>query len=195
MDSYLASVVIFLALLALVSGWMIVAYNRLVRLRNRVDAAWAEVDVQLSKRHDLVPNLVAVVRGYAAHERQTLDEVVEARGAAIAARGPQDQAHAENMLTGALGRLFAQAEAYPELKADQNFEELQARLETIENTLAMARQAYNLSVQGYANLTQTIPTNFVAWLDGFEPREFLSAEEGDRAVPHVELPPAAAPSS
>jgi LemA protein len=181
----------FLALLAFSAVWMIGAYNRLVRLRNQIDAAWAEVDVQLTKRHDLVPNLVAVVQGYASHERGTLDEVVEARSAAISAQGPQEQAHAENMLTGALGRLFAQAEAYPELKADGSFEQLQARLADIETNLAMARRAYNVSVQAYANVIQTIPTNFVAWFNSFEPREFLSAEEGNRDVPRVELPSAA----
>jgi len=191
MDRTSALFFAFLALLAFAAVWMIGAYNRLIRLRNRIDAAWAEVDVQLTKRHDLVPNLVAVVQGYSTHERSTLDEVVEARSAAIAAQGPHDQAHAENMLTGALGRLFAQAEAYPELKADGSFEQLQARLDSIESTLAMARQAYNLSVQAYANVTQTIPTNFVAWFNSFEPREFLSAEAANRDVPHVELPPAA----
>ncbi|MDX6477762.1 MAG: LemA protein, partial [Gaiellaceae bacterium] len=128
MDRTSALFFVFLALLALSAVWMIGAYNRLVRLRNQIDAAWAEVDVQLTKRHDLVPNLVAVVQGYASHERGTLDEVVEARSAAISAQGPQEQAHAENMLTGALGRLFAQAEAYPDLKADGSFEQLQARL-------------------------------------------------------------------
>jgi LemA protein len=184
----------FLALMAFCAVWMIGAYNRLVRLRNQIDAAWAEVNVQLTKRHDLVPNLVAVVQGYATHERGTLDEVVEARSAAISAQGAQQQAHAENVLTGALGRLFAQAEAYPELKADGSFEQLQARLDSIETTLATARRAYNVSVQAYANVTQTIPTNFVAWFNSFEPREFLSADAGIREVPHVELPPAAQPS-
>ena len=194
MDRTSALFFVFLALLAFSAVWMIGAYNRLVRLRNQIDAAWAEVGVQLTKRHDLVPNLVAVVQGYASHERGTLDEVVEARSAAISAQGPQEQAHAENMLTGALGRLFAQAEAYPELKADGSFEQLQARLADIETNLAMARRAYNVSVQAYANVIQTIPTNFVAWFNSFEPREFLSAEEDSRDVPRVELPPAAQPS-
>ena len=191
MDRTSALFFVFLALLAFSAVWMIGAYNRLVRLRNQIDAAWAEVDVQLTKRHDLVPNLVAVVQGYASHERGTLDEVVEARSAAISAQGPQEQAHAENMLTGALGRLFAQAEAYPELKADGSFEQLQARLADIETNLAVARRAYNVSVQAYANVIQTIPTYFVAWFNSFEPREFLSADEGSRDVPRVELPTAA----
>jgi len=191
MDRTSALFFVFLALLAFSAVWMIGAYNRLVRLRNQIDAAWAEVGVQLTKRHDLVPNLVAVVQGYASHERGTLDEVVEARSAAISAQGPQEQAHAENMLTGALGRLFAQAEAYPELKADGSFEQLQARLADIETNLAVARRAYNVSVQAYANVIQTIPTNFVAWFNSFEPREFLSADEGSRDVPRVELPTAA----
>ena len=192
MDTYFVSFVIFLGLLALVCGWGIVVYNRLVRLRNRVDGTWADVDVQLQRRHDLVPNLVAVVQGYAAHERGTLDEVIEARSAAVAAHGPHDQAQAENVLTSALGRLFANAEAYPELKGDESFEELQERLETIESTLAFARQAYNLSVQAYANATQTIPTNFVAWFSDFEPREFLTADSSDREAPMVNLPGAPA---
>ncbi|MDX6492371.1 MAG: LemA protein [Gaiellaceae bacterium] len=193
MDRTSALFFVFLALLALSAVWTIGAYNRLVRLRNQIDAAWAEVDVQLTKRHDLVPNLVAVVQGYASHERGTLDEVVEARSAAISAQGPQEQAHAENMLTGALGRLFAQAEAYPELKADGSFEQLQARLADVETNLAVARRAYNVSVQAYANVTQSIPTNFVAWFNSFEPREFLSADESTRDVPRVDLPPAAQP--
>jgi LemA protein len=191
-DTTFVSFVLFLGALVALGGWSAVAYNRLIRLRNRVDATWADVDVQLQRRHDLVPNLVAVVKGYASHEHGTLDDVIAARTAAVAAEGPHDQAHAENVLTSALGRLFANAEAYPDLKADESFEELQERLETIESTIAFARQAYNLSVQAYANATQTIPTNFVAWFSDFEAREFLSADAVDRESPHVDLPPAAA---
>jgi LemA protein len=167
--------------------WAIVTYNKLVRLRNRVDAVWADIDVQLKKRHDLVPNLVDVVEGYATHERATFDEVTQARSQAVAAESPEDQAHAENVLSGALARLFATVEAYPELEAEERFQDLQEELVRLEDTIALARQAYNLSVQAYNNNVQTVPTNVVAWIASFTARDFLSAPVSDTKVPEVEL--------
>ena len=173
--------------------WAIVTYNKLVRLRNRVDAVWADIDVQLKKRHDLIPNLVEVVEGYATHERATFEAVTRARSQAVTAETPEDQAHAENALSGALARLFATAEAYPDLEAEERFQDLHEELVQLEDTIALARQAYNLAVQAYNNNVQTVPTNVVAWVASFPAREFLSAPVSDTDVPKVELDhPAAA---
>jgi LemA protein len=183
-----------LAALALATLWLGSVYNRLVRLRNRADALWADIDVQLKRRHDLIPNLVAVVSGYATHERGTLDEVTMARTHAIAATSPGEQTQAENVLTGALGRLFANVEAYPELKAVAEFQQLHDELARLENVIAMSRQAYNLTVQAYNNVVDTVPTAFVAWFTSFEDRPYLTAAESDRTLPDVDLsmPPAPA---
>lgn len=162
----------------------IVLYNRLVQARNRVDNAWGQVDVQLKRRYDLVPNLVETVKGYASHERQTLEDVIMARTAAQEATGPEEQAQAENVLTGALRRLFALAEAYPDLKAAPNFADLQTQLADTENRISVSRQIYNDSVLTYNNAVQTVPTNLVAGLGGFKTRPFFEA--GDEA----DTPPA-----
>jgi LemA protein len=185
---------VLLAALALGTVWLGSVYNRLVRLRNRADALWADIDVQLKRRHDLIPNLVAVVSGYSTHERGTLDEVTMARNQAIAATSPGEQTQAENVLTGALGRLFANVEAYPDLKAVAEFQQLHEELSRLENVIAMSRQAYNLTVQAYNNVVDTVPTAFVAWFTSFEDRPYLTAAESDRAVPEVDLtmPPAPA---
>ena len=154
-------------------GWALASYNKLVRLRNQVDASWAQIDVQLKRRYDLIPNLVETVKGYAAHERGTLDAVVAARGGAIATAqkpGVADRAAAENMLSQALGRLFALAEAYPDLKANQNFAALQAELATTEDKIAYARQFYNSAVQTFNTTVQTLPTNIIAGMGGSGPR-------------------------
>lgn len=157
-------------------------YNHLVHARNRVDNSWAQVDVQLKRRYDLVPNLVETVRGYASHERETLEAVVEARKTAEAAEGPPEQAQAENVLTGALRRLFALAEAYPDLKAAPNFSELQTQLGDTEDRIAVARQIYNDAVLTYNNSVQSVPTNLVASLMGFSTRPFFDAgPEADEA--------------
>jgi LemA protein len=185
----LAVLVIVGALLAFVL-WAIVAYNKLVRLRNRADALWADIDVQLKRRHDLVGNLVEVVKGYATHERTTFDEVTEARSEAVSAETPDDRTRAENVLSGALGRLMATVEAYPELKAEDRFQDLHQELVRLEDTIAMARQAYNLTVQAYNNTVQTMPTAIVAWLMSFATREFLSAPASETDVPAVQLSPA-----
>lgn len=173
--------------LILVAVLGIVLYNRLVEARNRVDNAWGQVDVQLKRRYDLIPNLVETVRGYASHERETLDAVVQARGAAQAASGPEEQGAAENVLTGALRRLFALAEAYPELRAAPNFADLQAQLADTENRIAVSRQIYNDSVLTYNNAVQTVPTNLVAGLGGFEARPFFEAEVEADQPPAVEF--------
>jgi LemA protein len=185
---------VLLAALALGTLWLGSVYNRLVRLRNRADALWADIDVQLKRRHDLIPNLVAVVSGYATHERGTLDEVTMARNQAIAASSPAEQTQAENVLTGALGRLFANVESYPDLKAEASFQRLEEELARLERVISMSRQAYNLTVQAYNNVVDTVPTAFVAWFTSFEDRPYLTATESDRDVPEVDMhvPPAAA---
>jgi LemA protein len=193
MDSVDLAVWLFLGALTALVLWTIATYNRLVRLRNRVDAVWADIDVQLKRRHDLVPNLVEVVEAYATHERATFDEVTEARSSAVAAESAEEQAQAENVLSGALARLFATAEAYPDLEAEERFQDLHEDLVRLEDTIAFARRAYNLSVQAFNNAVQTVPTNIVAWLVSFPPREFLSAPASETDVPRVELDlPAAA---
>ena len=187
MDSVDLAAWVFLGLLAGIVLCAIATYNKLVRLRNRVDAIWADIDVQLKRRHDLVPNLVEVVEAYATHERETFEEVTEARSQAVAAESPGDQAQAENALSGALARLLATAEAYPDLEAEERFQALHEDLVRLEDVIALTRAAYNLSVQAYNNSVQTVPTNIVAWIASFPPREFLSAPASDRDVPEVEL--------
>jgi LemA protein len=185
---------VLLAGLAFGVFWIGRVYNRLVRLRNRADSLWADIDVQLKRRHDLIPNLVSVVSGYATHERGTLDEVTMARNQAIAATSPGEQTQAENVLTSALGRLFANVENYPDLKAEGEFRRLQEELSNLERVISMSRQAYNLTVQAYNNVVDSVPTTFVAWFSSFEDRPYLTAAESDRAVPEVDMhiPPAPA---
>ncbi len=169
----------------LVIVWFLTSYNKLVRQRNQVRASWAQIDVQLKRRTDLIPNLVETVKGYAAHERGTLDAVVQARNSAVAAAGAGaaagQRAEAENALTATLGRLFALAEAYPDLKANQNFLALQGELSTTEDKIAYARQFYNSAVQTFNNSVQTVPTNIIAGMTGFKTEtlfEVAGAERG-----------------
>jgi LemA protein len=171
----------------LVIAWGLSSYNRLVRQRNQVDAAWAQIDVQLKRRYDLIPNLVETVKGYAAHERGTLDAVIQARNSAAGAAGqaPATRAPAENALTQTLGRLFALAEAYPDLKANQNFLNLQGELGNTEDKIAYARQFYNSAVQTYNTTTQSIPTNIVAGLGGFRPRDLFQSVGDERGPVQV----------
>ncbi len=179
-------VLIAVAVLVLLALAVIVLYNRLVRLRNRVANAWAQVDVQLRRRYDLIPNLVETVKGYASHERATFEEVTQARTRAQEARTVEEQAQAENVLTAAIGRLFAVAEAYPELRATENFQQLQAELAETEDKIRVARQVYNDTVLSYDNARQTVPTNLVAGLFGFEPRPYFELEEpAAREAPRV----------
>jgi LemA protein len=175
-------VVVVLLVLALAA-----TYNRLVRLRNRAENAWAQVDVQLRRRYDLIPNLVETVKGYAAHERQTFEEVTKARTAAQQAQGVQEQARAENALTAAIGRLFAVAEAYPELRATENFQQLQAQLTDIEQNIAIARQVYNDTVLTYDNSLETVPTNLIAGMFNFRPRAYFETEGAAREAPAVQF--------
>jgi LemA protein len=175
-------------LLLVVIAWAVLTYNRLVRLRNQVDGSWAQIDVQLKRRYDLIPNLVETVKGYAAHERGTLDAVVAARGNAMAAAqtpGLADRAEAENMLTQTLGRLFALAEAYPDLKANQNFAALQGELANTEDKIAYARQFYNSAVQSFNTAVQTLPTNIIAGVGGFRTKDFFEAAGGERGPVQV----------
>ncbi len=173
--------------LVLVLAWGLGAYNRLVRQRNQVDAAWAQIDVQLKRRYDLIPNLVETVKGYAAHERGTLDAVVQARNTAVAVagEGTAARAQAENALTQTLGRLFALAEAYPNLKANENFLSLQGELSTTEDKIAYARQFFNSAVQTYNTSVQSIPTNIVAGVGGFRARDLFQTMGEERGPVQV----------
>jgi len=162
-------------------------YNGLVRGRNRVKEAWSGIDVQLKRRSSLVPNLVETVKGYAAHERETFEEVTRARSQLEQAGGPADAAIANNMLTGALRHLFAVAENYPQLQAAENFRQLQTELSDIEEKIAFARQFYNTNVLDYNNRIQTVPTVFIANMFGFTREEFFEADEAGRAEVAVDF--------
>ena len=179
------TLLIVLGVLALLALAVILIYNRLVALRNRVENAWSQVDVQLRRRYDLIPNLVETVKGYASHERATFEEVTRARTAAQQAEGVADQARAEDALTGAIGRLFAVAEQYPQLRATENFQSLQGDLSDTEQRIAVARQVYNDTVQTYDTAVETVPTNIVAGAFNFERREYFEIEDAARAVPQV----------
>jgi LemA protein len=180
-------VVVALVLAVLLGLAIVVLYNRLVRLRNRVENAWSQVDVQLRRRYDLIPNLVETVKGYAAHERATFEEVTRARTRAQDARTVEEQAEAENVLTAAIGRLFAVAEAYPELRASENFQQLQSQLEETEDKIRVARQVYNDAVLSYENARETVPTNLIAAMFGFEEKPFFEIEEAAREAPRVQF--------
>lgn len=168
---------VVLIIVAAAALYGVFLYNGLVALRQRVNQAFADIDVQLKQRHDLIPNLVETVKGYASHERGTLEAVVEARNAAIAASGPEQVAAAENVLTGALRQLFALAEAYPDLKASANFQQLQAELSDIENKIAAARRFFNNSVQEYNTSIEQFPASLFAGSLGFHHRDFFDLGE------------------
>lgn len=183
MTSILAAGLVGSAVVLLVAVWLVRVYNRLVRMRNQVDASWSQIDVQLTRRHDLIPSLVETVKGYASHERGTLDAVVAARGTAIThTGGDAGRADAENALSRALGRLVALAEAYPQLRASENFAALQSDLATTEDKIAYSRQFMTYAVQQYNTAIETFPTNLVAGLLGFQRRELFAATESDRGV-------------
>jgi len=167
------STIIVLAVIVVIVLWAISVYNSLVSMRQRVNQAFADVDVQLRQRHDLVPNLVETVKGYAAHERGTLEEVIKARNVAVAAQGPAQQAAAENMLSGALRQLFALSEAYPDLKANTNFQQLQAEIADLENKIAASRRFFNNAVQEYNTGIQRFPAALFAGMFGFAQRDFF----------------------
>jgi LemA protein len=172
---------IVLIVIVLVAVAVVAMYNKLVRLRNRCENAWAQVDVQLRRRYDLIPNLVETVKGYAAHESQTFEAVTKARANAQAATSPADKAAAEAELTQALVRLNAVAEQYPELKANANFQDLQNQLNETESKIATSRQVYNDTVLTYDNARETLPTSIIAGIFNFEAREYFELELGDAA--------------
>jgi LemA protein len=178
---------IVLGVIAVLLLWLVVAYNRLVALRQTTGQAWSDVDVQLKQRHDLIPNLVETVKGYAAHEHGTFEAVVKARNAALGAQGPDQAAAAEGALGAALGRLLALSEAYPELKANQNFLQLQSELGDVENKIAAARRFFNNAVAEYNSAIQQVPAVFFAGSLGFLPGKFFEVAEGERAA--IAAPP------
>jgi LemA protein len=179
---------VVLGLLVLLGLFVAVLYNALVKLRVRADAAWSDIDTQLKRRHDLIPNLVETVKGYAAHERGVFQAVTEARSRAMAATTPAQSAQAEGLLTQALGRLIAVAEAYPELKANQNFLSLQQTLGDTEDAIAGSRRGYNTVVQDLNTRIQTVPSNLIAGMFNFRPRDFFEIQDaGERAAPQVKF--------
>jgi LemA protein len=181
------ALIIILVIVVLVGLYAVFSYNRLVSLRNRIENAWAQIDVQLKRRYDLIPNLVETVKGYASHERETLDAVIEARNAGMNASGPHDQAEAENQITGALKSLFALSEAYPDLKANQNFAQLQEELTGTEGRIAYARQFYNDTVYRYNTKIQSFPSNVLANAFRFSEREYFEADDESRGPTQVQF--------
>ena len=178
---------ILLAIVVLLGIYLIVLYNGLVSLRNRIENAWAQIDVQLKRRYDLIPNLVETVKGYAAHEKETLERVIQARNRGVEASGVQEQAQAENMLTGALKQLFALSEAYPDLKANQNFGQLQEELTGTEGRIAYARQFYNDTVYKYNTRIQKFPAVILAGMLRFTEREYFEADDEARGPVQVQF--------
>ena len=176
---------ILMVVLAVLAGGAVVLYNRLVQMRERVDASWADIDVQLKRRHDLIPNLVETVKGYATHERDTLERVIQARNAAMTARGPDEQGRAESALASSLRSIFALSEAYPDLKANQNFRQLQDSLTSLEDHIQRARSTYNRYVRDYNTSTRQVPTDLVATAFAFRAREVFEIGEAERAAPQV----------
>jgi LemA protein len=181
------ALIIVLVLVVLIAGYVLLTYNGLVSLRNRIENAWAQIDVQLKRRYDLIPNLVDTVKGYASHEKETLERVISARNAGISATGVQDQAQAENVLTGALKSLFALSEAYPDLKANQSFLQLQEELTGTEGRIAYARQFYNDTVYRYNTKIQSFPANILAGRFRFAEREYFRADDEARGPVDVEF--------
>jgi LemA protein len=182
-----ATLIVLAVVVVVVLVVSVLIYNGLVRRRNQVDNAWSQIDVQLKRRYDLIPNLVETVKGYAGHERGTLEAVTEARATAISVQGPADQATAENALTGALKSLFAVAESYPDLRASQNFLELQQELSATEDRAAYARQYYNDAVLTYNNAVTTVPQSIFAAIFNFRPREYFQAGGEERGPVPVQF--------
>ena len=178
---------ITLGVIVLLLLWFVGLYNRLVGLRNQVKNAWRQIDVQLKRRHDLIPNLVEVVKDYMSYEQETLQKVIEARNSAVAAHNPEEAIPAEGILTGALGKLFALMENYPDLKANQNVSRLMEELSGTENKIAFSRQFYNDSVMSLNNAVQSFPSNFVAGMFHFTEATYFEVPEAETAVPKVDL--------
>lgn len=178
---------VILGAVAILIVWAIAIYNGLIRLKNRVDEAWSDIDVQLKRRYDLIPNLVNTVKGYAAHEKEVFEKVTEARTQAMGAQSARDKAQAENMLSQTLKSLFAVAENYPDLKANQNFLELQRELTDTEDKIQAARRFYNGNVRDFNTKIQIFPNNIFAGMLGFSAREFFEAEEEEKEAVKVEF--------
>jgi LemA protein len=193
------ALIVIAVIVVLLILFAVAAYNGMIRSRNKVDEAWSGIDVQLKRRHDLIPNLVESVKGYAAHERETFQAVTDARARAIGASGPAASGAAEGMLSQALGRLFAVAEAYPQLRATENFQQLQNELTNTEDQISAARRIYNGNVQSFNSSIQVFPNSLIAGMGGFTPREFFEIEDaGDREPVRVDFstpPPVAVTES
>lgn len=187
MNIGLIILVVVIVIILLIVAWIAGVYNSLVSLRNRVKDQWAQVDVVLKRRADLIPNLVETVKGYAGHENATLEAVISARNKAVSATSVESEINANNELTGALSRLFALAESYPDLKANTNFLELQATLKETEDKISFARQFYNDTVLAYKNKLEMFPSNIIAGMFGFKPEKFFEATEADKEVPTVKF--------
>ena len=186
--AFLMVLLVLAGVVALVALWFVFTYNGLVRLRNQVKNAWSQIDVQLKRRYDLIPNIVETVKGYAAHEKETFERVIQARQRGIDASGVKQQQEAENMITGALRQLFALSEAYPNLKANENFLALQEELASTENKIGFARQYYNDTVKDFNTRQEMFPANLVASMLGFQPAEFFEIEEASqREAPKVKF--------
>jgi LemA protein len=182
------ALIIILAVILIIIFWMIGMYNGLIRLRNQVRNAWSQIDVQLKRRHDLIPNLVETAKGYMKHERQTLENITNARSKAMSAESVGDKARAEGELNGAMSKFFLVVENYPDLKANQNFLAVQEELTSTENKIAFSRQAYNDQVLYYNNKIQMFPTNMMAGMFNFKQSEFFEIEEDrEREVPRVDF--------
>ncbi len=177
--------IILIALAVVVGLAVLLIFNRMVSRRNAVDNSWAQIEAALKRRHDLIPNLVEAVKGYAKHEKETFENVTKARSGAVAAKAPQQQAGAENILEAMLGRLMVVAEAYPELRATENFQQLQNELSETENQIQITRRVYNDTVQTYNTFIQIFPPSVIANAFGFEAREFYDAPSEAEATPEV----------
>ena len=178
---------IILVIVVLIVLWIIATYNSLVQLRNSVKDQWSQIDVHLKRRADLIPNLVETVKGYAKHEKDTLEAVINARNKAVSATNATEEMQANNELTGALTKLFALVESYPELKANTNFMDLQANLKDTEDKISFARQFYNDTVLKYKNKLEVFPSNLVAGIFGFKPEPFFEASATERETPKVQF--------
>jgi LemA protein len=179
---------VILGVIVLIALWLVVVYNGLIKLRNQTDEAWSDIDVQLKRRYDLIPNLIETVKGYAGHEKEVFQKVTEARTQAMQAQGAKKHAEAENMLSGALKTLFAVAEAYPELKANENFAKLQDELSDTENKVQASRRFYNGNVRDFNTKLQVFPTNLIGNTLGFKPYEFFEIENAEeRKTPEVKF--------
>ncbi len=188
MDPIYIILIVLVVGLAVVVFWFAGAYNGLIRLRNEVKNAWAQIDVQLKRRHDLIPNLVETVKGYAGHEKSTFEEVTKARSQAVSAEGVKEQSQAEQQLSGALGRLMLVVEQYPDLKANQNFLSLQEELTSTENKIGFARQFFNDQVMKYNTKIQSIPTNIIAAIFNFGQEDYFELEDqSQREAPQVQF--------